>query len=487
VRPTLTRTLFASFFALTLLVLVATLGLARWSFERGFYEYVRTLERERLALVASELAVLHDELGRDWSALDVAAFERIVRRHAPPGPPGGSALAAGAPPPTRDTVLGRAGLRGPRTALFDTSGRRVAGDRLESGSDGADLVGVPILVDGEPVGELRASVRRRIESPAETAFANRQARVSAAIGAAALALAAVVSWLLARTLLAPVRASIASVARLSRGDYAEDTASVPVAARLDAAGRVDELGRLADDIERLRRTLESGRSARRRLLADVSHELRTPLTILSGEIGAMKDGLRPFDTVQLASLDEEVERLEALVEDLYELSVSDVGGMRYTMETVDVVECLERSVDPLRRAAHDAGIEIELPASGPVELQGDRRRLGQLFANLLSNAVAYTDAPGRIHVAIASTAHEARVTLEDSPPAPRSESCERLFESLYREERSRSRRTGGAGLGLAICRNIVEAHGGRIAATPSALGGLRVDVVLPRHPTGERP
>lgn len=491
VRPSLTRTLFASFLALTALVLVATLGLARWSFERGFYEYVRTLERYRLEAVADDLLALYPRLGRNWRALGEETFDEIVARHTPPPPrpllERGVDGVAAVPAALSSGDASRDGAAngrriGPRTALFDADGGWITGRTLQL--DDADYVSVPLTFDGERVGELHATVLRRIESPAQSAFASRQTRASLLIGAAALALSGLVSWRLARTLLRPVEVSIERVARLSHGDYSESDSGE------SGAARRDELGRLAADIERLRRTLASARNSRRRLLADVSHELRTPLTILGGEIAAMKDGLRPFDAAQLASIDQEVERLTRLVEDLYELSVSDIGGLRYAFEPMDVGECLERAIETRRHGAHDAGIEIEWVAGGSgersAEIPADRRRLEQLFANLLANAIAYTDAPGRVRVALTTSTTALRVAIEDTAPGVPPDSLERLFESLYRDDRSRSRRTGGAGLGLAICRNIVEAHGGRITAYPSPLGGLGVEVVLPRRREASR-
>ncbi len=115
--------------------------------------------------------------------------------------------------------------------------------------------------------------------------------------------------------------------------------------------RRDELGQLTRDLDRLGSTLEGNQSSRKRLLADVSHELRTPLTVLCGEIEALKDGLREFDQTQLASLDQEVQRLRYLVDDLYELSISDVGGLRYQFGDVNLSACVQHA-QPGQRTGH---------------------------------------------------------------------------------------------------------------------------------------
>jgi two-component system sensor histidine kinase BaeS len=220
------------------------------------------------------------------------------------------------------------------------------------------------------------------------------------------------------------------------------------------------------------------------LLADVSHELRTPLTVLAGEIEALKDGLREFDQTQLDSLDQEVQRLRYLVDDLYELSVSDVGGLRYQFVTVDLADCLQNALDGMRNRAAASGIDLSLEKPEPGAVAGaiisaDVQRIDQLLHNLLENSLAYTDALGRVTVTLLRTAATAHITIDDTPPGVSESDCEQLFDPLFRQEASRSRRSGGAGLGLAICRNIVDAHGGSIRASPSELGGVSIHIEIP--------
>jgi len=133
-----------------------------------------------------------------------------------------------------------------------------------------------------------------------------------------------------------------------------------------------------------------------------------------------------------------------------------------------------------KRACADAGLalELNLPGDAPT-VRGDARRLGQLLDNLIVNARRYTDAPGRVSIELARMQDSIRLTLDDTPPGVPAESLPLLFERLYRVDHSRARNSGGAGLGLAICRAIVEAHGGKIRAEASPLGGLRILIDLP--------
>jgi two-component system sensor histidine kinase BaeS len=295
------------------------------------------------------------------------------------------------------------------------------------------------------------------------------------LGVSSLVLAFGVSLLLARGLLAPVRRMINSVAQLSRGNYSH---------RMNES-RGDELGQLTCDLDRLGSTLEANQSSRKRLLADISHELRTPLTVLAGEIEALKDGVRAFDATQLASLDQEVQRLRHLIDDLYQLSLSDVGGLRYQFVMVNIRESVRDAVDGMHNRATAQGIELSLlypddsTAEDEILVTADVQRLDQLLQNLLENALAYTDAPGRIITKLSRTPTHVVITIDDTAPGVSDADCEKLFDPLYRQEASRSRHTGGAGLGLAICRNIVGAHGGSISASPSALGGLTMRIEIP--------
>jgi two-component system sensor histidine kinase BaeS len=262
----------------------------------------------------------------------------------------------------------------------------------------------------------------------------------------------------------------AGVRRLASGEYA---VAIP------AGG--DELGDLARDFNLLGRTLQRNEEARRDWIADISHELRTPLTVLRGEIEAMQDGLRPVSLEGVASLHAEVLSLGKLVDDLYELSLSDLGALDYRREPVSLAEIAVSAVETHRLRFEDKGVALTLGPMRPSVVYGDRRRLAQLLGNLLENSVRYTDPGGRCEVCLEANATSSVVTIDDSAPGVPAELNERLFERLYRVEGARTREHGGAGLGLAICRNIVEAHGGLIAALASPLGGLRIRLELPRE------
>jgi two-component system sensor histidine kinase BaeS len=460
-----------AFMGLTLVVLIASLGVSSWTFERGFLGYVNDLEELRLERVKLAVTAEYESSGGNWNSMTSRRLERLMAEAAPGAPdtvPGQARRPPPRPGPGDDTgpPPGRGRFAQPPTAVYDAAGARVAGLPLED-LDG-EINRVPIVIDAVTVGELRSALRHQLGSPEEEAFLQQQIRARWMIGIAAMALALGISIVLARGMLSPIRSMHENVSKLSGGDY-----SIRLASQ-----RADELGDLMRNLDLLALTLDESRESRQRWFADVSHELRTPVTVLAGELEAMQHGVRPTGASQLESLMQEVQRLRFLIDDLYELSVSDIGGLRYEFSPVALDESLAAAVAGFESRAREQGIAIAC-SSEPLRVKADPRRIEQLWHNLLANAQAYTDAPGKIQVSAFRDKGSAVVLVEDSPPGVEASECEQLFQPLYRLESSRSRRTGGAGLGLAICRKVVEAHGGTISASASPLGGLCIRVELP--------
>jgi two-component system sensor histidine kinase BaeS len=250
--------------------------------------------------------------------------------------------------------------------------------------------------------------------------------------------------------------------------------------RRAAVHTADEIGALALNINRLGETLEKNRSSRQRWMADVAHELRTPVAILKGEVEALADGVRQLDARAISSLSEEIEQLSTLIGDLQTLALSDAGSLSLSREPLDLRALVQQVAESFRERLAARGISIELDAPQDVRLTADPQRLRQLLQNLLENTARYVLAGGSVRVALAADDEAAELTVEDSGPGVTEAQLGSLFERFYRVEQGRSRASGGSGLGLAICRNIVEAHDGRIRAETSPLGGLAIHVRLPK-------
>lgn len=174
--------------------------------------------------------------------------------------------------------------------------------------------------------------------------------------------------------------------------------------------------------------------------------------------------------------------LSKLVDDLYELSLADVGALTYRKHSCVLDQLLQTSVSMFqeRLNARHLRVELDLP-SEPLELLADANRLQQLFSNLLENAVRYTDPKGVVRIRAFTDRTDVCIDFLDSGPGVSDEQLPRLFERFYRGESSRNRASGGAGLGLAICQSIALAHGGSLSAAHSPLGGLWLSLRLPRN------
>ena len=181
------------------------------------------------------------------------------------------------------------------------------------------------------------------------------------------------------------------------------------------------------------------------------------------------------------SLRSEILRLSSLVDDLYELSLADSGDLMYRMEVFDLVPLIQDSVRTFSNIASQSSLEIkfECQTNNSLEIFADRNRLKQLVTNLLENSIRYTDPNGTIIIRCKHDEGKVILNIDDTKPGVPTASLERLFDRLYRVDHSRNRATGGAGIGLAMCRQIVDDHHGKIFASHSELGGLGISIELP--------
>ena len=178
-------------------------------------------------------------------------------------------------------------------------------------------------------------------------------------------------------------------------------------------------------------------------------------------------------------------RLQRLVEDLYELANADIGALSYNKETIDLSELVSDQCEKLHHQAEllKQTLVTDIPEE-IVDIWGDPTRLSQLISNLLVNSIKYTNEQGTISVSLRAKPDFVKICIQDSPPQVNEVDLEKLFDPLFRVDASRTRKAGGSGLGLAICKKIVEGHHGTIVAKPSPLGGLQIEINLPRKSHG---
>jgi two-component system, OmpR family, sensor histidine kinase BaeS len=376
----------------------------------------------------------------------------IELRTGPPGPPR-------PPPPFSRELIG------PRIALFDRNKQFVAGP---PGLPTRSYLLRPINANGQTVGWLGLMPLKHGAHPMELAFVEEQTRALYLAVFCVLALAGLIAFFLSRHFLAPIK-------KLTQG--ARELSSLNFGTQIDVHTS-DELGQLADTFNSMAQALEKNEALRKQWTSDVAHELRTPLAVLRGEIEAMQDGVREMSAERLRSLHDETDRIGKLVDDLHLLFVADSKKLVQQKHPVKPLAILRDVIGTFETRLTQAGIQLEL---NPIEdenavIKGDEDRLRQLFANLIENTIRYTKSPGVLRISHYCSLEKLTLVFEDSLPGVPSEALERVFDRLYRVDKSRGRAIGGSGLGLSICKEIVSGHDGAIRAEHSSLGGLLISI-----------
>lgn len=473
-----------------------------WNFSRSFQSYLQQSNSKHLSPLLSGLAIEYCRHDRSWGWLTHNHRQwGVVLRHYlgavpdeasttnSPLPPLPRGREAGMPPPgapeQRQPLDQRqpsvAGQEGPmplpyyaeHLLLRDSTQRMVMGP---SGLSPDEVLWLPVMLDGQAIAQLGVPNQLRLTHELDSLFSERLLNQSAWIVAAVMLLAGLLALPFARRLVRPVTQLQGAMQRLSGGDF-ENIAPLPVQGH-------DELAKLAASYNLLADTLRGHLQARQQWVSDISHELRTPVTLLRGEVEALIDGVRPFGPDAAQSLHAEIMRLARLINDLYELSLSDLGALSYQRAPLSLTMLLQELLDSADTELAEHPLQLDFqPGTEDYMLFADADRLLQLFRNLLSNTLRYTCPGGTLRVRLLATGVDTvSVQWEDSAPGVQDADLDHLFERLYRTDSARDRLSGGSGLGLAICQAIVEeAHLGRICARHSALGGLAVHIDLPLY------
>ena len=269
-----------------------------------------------------------------------------------------------------------------------------------------------------------------------------------------------------RRLAAPVADVIDAVGKVADGD---------LAVRVEERGP-RETRHLARSFNTMTERLRASEEERRRLLADVSHELRTPLSVVQGELEALLDGVHPADETHLRAILDETAVLARLIEDLRTLSVAEAGALALHREPTDLGALARDVAASFEPQAQTVGVSVETSAApGLPEADVDPVRVREILTNLISNALRYSPRGGRVGVDVAADgAGAVAVAVSDVGPGITPEMLGRIFDRFYKSPESR-----GAGLGLAIAKNLTEAHGGTIAATSEVGRGTTIRFTLP--------
>src|SRR5256714_5210364 len=350
-KPGITLKLFTAILIAAAAAAAAMALAMRYSFQSGFVGYLSQVDAQRLDALSAALAEDYRRSGSwDFVRGNYAKLREIAATTA------------------QFTQ---------RLTLLDASRGLVVGNPELP----AETAIRPVVVDERTVGWIGRAPARRFVSAAEVNFEQEQLRAAWIIAAFALALAAAVALVLARAFLQPLKRVAQATHRLAAGNYAT---------RVEVHSS-DELGRLADDFNRLAQALERNEALRRRFMADVSHELRTPLAVLSGELEALEDGMRPLTREALASLRAEVNALGKLVDDVNQLALADSGALAYRKQMLDVVPLVAQALESHRDRLAERSLAVETAWNGAAPVVGDAGRLRPMFRNLVENSARYTE------------------------------------------------------------------------------------------------
>jgi two-component system sensor histidine kinase BaeS len=267
-----------------------------------------------------------------------------------------------------------------------------------------------------------------------------------------------------RRIAGPLGDLVAAAERIEAGDYS---------ARVRARGP-REVRALGSAFNAMGARLEQSETERRRLLADVTHELRTPLTVIQGNIEALIDGVHPTDETHLRAILEDTHVLSRLVDDMRTISVAEAGALALHREPTDVVALARDTVASFEAGASAGGVALRVDAKTLPVASVDPIRLREIFSNIVANALRYTPRGGSITVTVSSRGDELAVAVRDSGEGIGPEVLPHVFERFTRADDS-----PGAGLGLAIAKSLVTAHGGTIEATSTLGEGTEIRFTLP--------
>ena len=316
------------------------------------------------------------------------------------------------------------------------------------------ILGVGVMViGGQSFADLMADHGESTES-SRAMFTDSVGWVVVATSVIAVIVAVVLAGVLGARLARPLREIGGAARRIAEGDYQ---------ARIPRRGP-EEIVSLSDSFNQMAAALEEQERMRREFIANAAHELRTPLTNLQGYLEALRDGVIAPERATFESLWDEAERLVRLSRSLDTLAAGDAGTAAATVDDLDLALTIRAAVDLVRPAVRSAGLELSVDLPETLPARGDPDQLAQVVGNLLQNAVRYTPVGGQVSIRAEQRPNEVLVSVANSGEGIPAADLPQVFERFYRVDKSRDRARGGAGIGLAIVRQIVEGAGGAVGA-----------------------
>jgi len=368
-------------------------------------------------------------------------------------------------------------LYGQRIIVTDSSGVVVAdsqgellGEQYHPETPGRHLSPPMMGMMGSDAGTLYITPEPSAGFPSPHSLSQAIGRFLIWGALSAVAIAILLTFFLSRRISAPIKTLTHATRQLGQGDLSQ---------RVQSKNK-GEMGELAQAFNSMAGDLERTEQLRRNMVADAAHELRTPLSNIGGYIEAIRDGVKKPDADTINALGQEAALLSRLVDDLQELSLAEAGELKLNCQSEDIASLINQTVASVQAQAAKKGVSVstDLPDKiSPVNI--DYNRISQVLRNLLENAVAHTSKGGAITVAARQQDNYLEVVVADTGEGIPAEDLPNIFERFYRVDKSRTRATGGSGLGLTIAKRLVEAHGGTIEVQTEVGKGSRFVFTIP--------
>lgn len=312
--------------------------------------------------------------------------------------------------------------------------------------------------------------------PGEITYISAVHRSLLWVGLVMLAVSVTISYFIVREIMRPLSALTDAVQKVKAGTYGQ---TVPVERR-------DEVGTLTETFNDMSQELAKNDKIRRRLFANIAHELRTPLAILQGNLEGMIDDVIPTDKKVLLSMEDETLRMGRLIQDLRDLSLAEINELTLHKAPHDINVLLERAVSMLQPLCDEKSLSVHLDLARDLpKVSIDVDRINQVIYNLLNNAIRYIEAGCMITVSTLAVTVKGQpyvqVQIADTGSGIAPEDLQHIFQYFYRSEKSRNRKSGGSGIGLALAQQFVRSHGGRIWADSEVGRGTTFTFILPIH------
>lgn len=351
-----------------------------------------------------------------------------------------------------------------RLSLYDAKHQFIIGEPSE------DQVSFrPIIVKDQVVGYLGLKPVLDQDDALSINFFSNQKRFLLLIYILSVIASLVAALLLATYFKKPIQRLLHATRELTQGNYQHQV----------VVKRNDELGDLSKEINQLAVILDQHEHSRRQWVADTSHELKTPLAVLQAQIEAMQDGIRKPTPEHFDSMLRQVTSLKKLTQDLADLAQAEAQQLTCYFADVDPWDVVLQEVENFRPKFEQANLSIQVSGEG-TKLQLDIDRFKQIMVNLLGNSIRYTEAGGEVQIHTVQDTQSWTIYVDDSPLGLSDEQLAKLGERFYRVDDSRTRSTGGTGLGLALSGKIAQALGGKLSFEHSPLGGLRCKLTFPK-------